>query len=468
MRELSYGTCRLFAMCNKIEKERLQDTPVSPTPDTTLLPISTSNYTSLHQSSGFPYQMTSYMQNSFVISLLATALLTSNGAAYTTPNRRDVLSQSAAVAASSLATTAVSSTIAKPVFADELATTSTDSKVAVPTVKMGSLDVSRTIQGYWQLAGGHGKYKPEDAIANMRAHYKAGITTLDTADIYGPSEKIMGQFMAEELAKGTKPPPVPNTKFCCFRFLDEIDKNEVKSRILSQIDRLQVPSLSLVQYFWYNYDVKKYVDVALMLTELKEEGLIQEIGATNFDLRRLKEMKDAGVPIVSHQVQMSALDRRPVQSGMADWCLENDVKLIAFGTVGSGILSEKYLGAAAPTQQQQNTSSMRMYSGTASRFGDWSLVQELLRTMSDVAENVRVTGRCPNANISNIAQRYVLDATPAVGSVLIGVRNQNHIEENVRTHEFTLTSSEIGAINDVVAKRKGPKGDVWDIERGYA
>jgi len=202
-----------------------------------------------------------------------------------------------------------------------------------------------------------------------------------------------------------------------------------------------------------------------MLTELKEEGLIGEIGATNFDLTRLKELKDAGVPLVSHQVQLSCLDQRPVQSGMADWCAENDISLIAFGTVGSGILSEKYLGRNPPTQEEKNTSSMKMYSKTAERFGSWDLVQDLLKTMDAVAADVRSSGRCENANISNIAQRYVLD-TKSVASVLIGVRNQNHIEDNVRTHSFELTQGERDSIGSVLAKRTGPVGDVWDLERG--
>jgi aryl-alcohol dehydrogenase-like predicted oxidoreductase len=106
-----------------------------------------------------------------------------------------------------------------------------------------------------------------------------------------------------------------------------------------------------------------------------------------------------------------------------------------------------------------------MYSTTASRFGDWSLVQELLRTLDAVAKNVRSDGRCPKANIANIAQRYVLE-TPAVASVLIGVRNTDHIDENVRTHSFQLKEDERDVIDAVVAKRRGPSGDVWDIERG--
>jgi aryl-alcohol dehydrogenase-like predicted oxidoreductase len=370
--------------------------------------------------------------------------------------RRDAWGRMAAVGA----TTASGILLPRGVYAAEEGT-STVATTTVPKVRLGdsNLETSRTIQGYWQLAGGHGRYREADALANMEAHFKAGITNMDTADIYGPSEIIVGKFV------GSQPKAVPFTKFCCFRYLEEIDRAEVKERIQKACERLQVAKLPLVQFFWSNYDVKKYVDVGLWLAELKEEGLIGEIGATNFDLKRLQEMKTAGVPIVSHQVQMSALDRRPVQSGMADWCKENKVSLIAFGTVASGILSNRYLGKDAPTQEEKNTASMRMYSSTASRFGDWKTVQELLRTMDAVAGQVRADGRCADANISNIAQRYILE-TPAVAAVLIGVRNQDHIAENLRSHAFTLNADERDAIDKVVAKRTGPKGDVWDIERG--
>ena len=271
---------------------------------------------------------------------------------------------------------------------------------------------------------------------------------------------IVGKFIKAQ------PKAIPLTKFCCFRYLEDIDRAEVRQRVERACERLQVQSLPLVQFFWSNYSVKRYVDVALMLTELRDKGLIQEIGATNFDLKRLQELKKADVPVVSHQVQMSALDRRPVQSGMADWCAENDISLVSFGTVGSGILSNEFLNRKAPAPEELNTASLRMYGATAARFGDWKLVQELLSTLDAVAQNVRSDGRCAEANISNIAQRYVLE-TPAVASLLIGVRNQEHLGENVRTHTFQLKQEEKEEIDRVVAKRKGPVGDVWDIERGY-
>ena len=146
-----------------------------------------------------------------------------------TLNRRDMLDRMATVGAGVGAMTASGLIVPRSALADvsEVETAPVVATPAVPTVKLGgsSLEVSKTIQGYWQLAGGHGRYRETDAISNMEAHVKAGITTLDTADIYGPSELIVGKFMKDH------PTAIPCTKFCCFRYLEEIDRDEVKLRI---------------------------------------------------------------------------------------------------------------------------------------------------------------------------------------------------------------------------------------------
>lgn len=244
---------------------------------------------------------------------------------------------------------------------------------------------------------------------------------------------------------------------------------------------------------------------------------------------QLGEHCDPPPGAVLGQVQLSALDSRPLQSGMASWCEDNGKKLIAFGTVGGGLLSERYLGAPAPSSAQLDTArdknrtwngsflmqgtcfgccftpeergisvscfgwvrcggshgfcaraasdtrlptlprqqgcspsqvSLRMYGGTTSRFGGWELQQELLRTMSVAAKKHGVS-------IANVAQRYVLQCSPSVAAVLIGVRNSAHIAENAATHSFALDGEDMAAIRAVIEKRSGPKGDVWDLERGY-
>ena len=52
-----------------------------------------------------------------------------------------------------------------------------------------------------------------------------------------------------------------------------------------------------------------------------------------------------GIPIATNQVSFSLLDRRAAEE-MSAFCLENGVRLLAYGTLGGGFLSERWLGAA--------------------------------------------------------------------------------------------------------------------------
>ena len=100
-------------------------------------------------------------------------------------------------------------------------------------------------------------------------------------------------------------------------------------------------------FFWLDFNVKRYVQVAQWLAELKEEGLIGELGVTNFDQPRLAELVEAGVPVVSNQIQYSILDRR-AQNGLAQYCKKHGIALITFGSVGG----EKQLWAVLEVASQ--------------------------------------------------------------------------------------------------------------------
>ena len=87
---------------------------------------------------------------------------------------------------------------------------------------------------------------------SMAEHFKAGITTMDTADIYGPSEVIVGNFVK------TQPAAVPCTKFCCFRYLEEIDKNVVRARILK----------ASIYFFFDTYEARTINYSSCQLTDI--------------------------------------------------------------------------------------------------------------------------------------------------------------------------------------------------------
>src|ERR1041385_2239137 len=57
------------------------------------------------------------------------------------------------------------------------------------------LKICRILNGMWQVAGAHGSINPEAAVEEMVKYYDEGFTTWDLADIYGPAEDFIGDFM---------------------------------------------------------------------------------------------------------------------------------------------------------------------------------------------------------------------------------------------------------------------------------
>jgi hypothetical protein len=165
-------------------------------------------------------------------------------------------------------------------------TPAADGEAGVPKQKFGArgLELSRLVQGHWQLSwhSDGGSRKTEAILADMQTHRAAGITTFDTADIYGPSEEIIGRYFNEQGGAGAQ----VCTKFCCFDKLDKIDKKQVAKRIKRSCQKLGVPKIDLIALFWLDFGVQNYVQVAKYLVELQQEGLIGEIGVTNFDVPR--------------------------------------------------------------------------------------------------------------------------------------------------------------------------------------
>ena len=138
----------------------------------------------------------------------------------------------------------------------------------------------------------------------MDRFVEAGITTFDCADIYTGVEELIGRWLRTRSAAAAA--VQVHTKY-----VPDLDRLSTHSRadvvrgIDRSLQRLGVDALDLVQLHWWDYDAPGYVDAALWLNELRAAGKIRHVGLTNFDRQRLAEIADAGVPVVSHQVQYS-------------------------------------------------------------------------------------------------------------------------------------------------------------------
>ncbi|KIZ03461.1 hypothetical protein MNEG_4503 [Monoraphidium neglectum] len=150
---------------------------------------------------------------------------------------------------------------------------------------------------------------------------------------------------------------------------------------------------------------------------------------------------------------------------MVQYCQQNGIKLLAYGSVGGGLLSDRYVeepkknlfGGSRFSNVDLNTSSLKMYWNVARRFGGQDLWRRLLTVLRSVADKHNVT-------VANVAVRWVMQQGEGVHPI-IGLRGVEHIENNARALALTLDAADLAAISEVLAEAQGPAGDIYSFER---
>jgi len=316
------------------------------------------------------------------------------------------------------------------------------------------------IIGGWQLTERYGRDK---AIETLLMYAEANFTTFDTADIYGQSEAILGEFRKKYIAKygeeqGSK--------------LEFYTKYVTQDATLAEARRVNVQSRSalgatphVVQFHWWNFRDERYVSTAGHLAALQSEGALRHVAACNYDTKHLKALVDADLPITVNQVQYSLLDRRP-ENGLIEYAQHQGIQLTCFGAVAGGWLSDKFLGVseqeASRLAQQAATVSMRMYKSSLDAWtgGDWNLFQKLLRALREIADSHRCT-------VATVAIAWVTSRLEATcgGGVILGVRDTRHLSDAVTARDLRLSAPQMAAIQQVLVTGKPPDGDIWSRER---
>eukprot|EP00392_Amoebophrya_sp_AT5.2_P000835 g837.t1 len=369
------------------------------------------------------------------------------------------------------------------------------------------------IIGCWQLMERH--RSPEEAVKTILAYYENGFHHFDTADIYDPSEKLLGfarEMILEAARKkqggGGVEPDESALDFHVFtkyvpssirESADRINENSRKSlgylepgaRTSNSKNTASGIPLELVQFHWWDFEDGGHVAHGRELMRLQREGKITHLAVTNFDVRHLQELiEQAEYPLRVNQVQFSLLDRRP-ENGMLALAKRHKFKLACFGAVAGGWLSEKYLGMKQDPMQASGsgafrkaaTVSLRMYYSSMQAWtqGNWGLFQELLRKLDEIAKKMQV-------KIATVAAWWVLQKLETDGyggAVIVGVRDDKHLEEtklikkgnggaggkgnanlNLGKNSF-LAAGDMADIQEVLDKGKFSKGeDIWSRERG--
>ena len=255
-------------------------------------------------------------------------------------------------------------------------------------------------------------------------------------------------------------------KICLVHFRNKLNSNDVKSTIAFTkfvpnpgpmtksiveyyIDesrkRMNVDSIDLLQFHWWDYDDLNYIQALENLEKICREGKIKHLGLTNFNTEKLKIIVDKGFNLISNQIQFSILDQRP-EFEMIPFCQKNNIGILSYGTLLGGFLSEKYLGISEPIRSELNTLSLQKYKDMIDSWGGWELFQELLSVLDEIAKKHKT-------NIPNISTKFILDI-PGISGIIIGTRLglSEHRKENSELFKISLDDSDYVKIKSVTAK----------------
>lgn len=314
------------------------------------------------------------------------------------------------------------------------------------------LECSRIVTGLWQVADQEREGRSLDhaaAAAAMADYAEAGFDSFDMADHYGGAEDIAGLFRRDgglgPVFTKWVPTPGPMTR------------EVVREGVGRSVARLGfVPEL--MQFHWWSFRHPAWLDALREMAAMRAEGALKNIGVTNFDTDHLRVAVRNGAPVVTNQLSFSLLDRRAA-GRMSEFCLANDVKLLAYGTLGGGFLSERWIDRAEPAEGEIGDWSKMKYRRFIIAMGGWAVFQRLLREVAAIA-------RKHGVSVSNVATRWVLEH-PAVGAVIVGARltEAEHRADNLRLFSFALDAEDRERLAHALAAARPIPGDCGDEYR---
>jgi aryl-alcohol dehydrogenase-like predicted oxidoreductase/enamine deaminase RidA (YjgF/YER057c/UK114 family) len=319
----------------------------------------------------------------------------------------------------------------------------------------GGLRIRRLITGLWQMADQERDGRPFDldkAAEELAAYARAGFDTFDMADHYGSAEIVAG-MVHRAMRQAGETPPVILTKWCPPPGPMTLDV--VRAGVETSLRRLDMPCVDILQFHWWRYESPEYLDALTHLMRLREEGLIREIGLTNFDAAHLHMVLKHGIKVATNQVCFSLLDRRAA-GALSKVAATEGVRLLAFGTLCGGFLSDRWVGATEPADIA-DWSRMK-YKRFVDAAGGWRQFQALLATLAPIA-------RKHGVSVSNLASRWVLDHG-AVAATIIGARlgENEHRADNLAVFDVALDAgdrAEISAATDALTPISGDCGDEY-------
>src|SRR5581483_4501512 len=221
--------------------------------------------------------------------------------------------------------------------------TSTTAKFATHVLGNSALQLTPIGYGAWAIGGGNwefgwGSQDESEAIAAIEQALDSGLNWIDTAAVYGlgRSEEVVGKAL-----KGRATKPLVFTK-CSMRWgadrkiYRSLKKESLEEEVDASLRRLGVDAIDLYQIHWPNPE-DELDEGWETLAKFQEQGKVRFIGVSNFSVEQMKRVQKIA-PITSLQPPYSLL-RRDIENEILPFCLENNIGVINYSPMVSGLLT---------------------------------------------------------------------------------------------------------------------------------
>lgn len=314
---------------------------------------------------------------------------------------------------------------------------------------LGTSDVQITpiLIGTWQ-AGKRMWVGIEDAdsIQAIRAAFEAGITTVDTAEVYGEghSERIVAEALSDVRDR---------VEYATKVFANHLKYDQVIEACDRSLKNLKTEYIDLYQIHWpsgaFNSEIVPIEETMRALNYLQDQGKIRAIGVSNFSRDQLAEASKYG-RIDSLQPAYS-LFWRQVEKDAVPYCIENNISILAYSPLAQGLLTGKF-AADQKFYPSDNRASNRLFQGE-----NFERAQQALQKLRPIAVHHRAT-------LAQLALAWLI-AQPQTNAIA-GVRYAEQAKDNALAADIKLSSDElaqIDAIGRIVTDHLDNSPVMWNL-----
>jgi aryl-alcohol dehydrogenase-like predicted oxidoreductase len=309
------------------------------------------------------------------------------------------------------------------------------------TQRLGNSDLFITPIGFgaWAIGGGGwefawGAQDDRDSIDAIREALDCGVNWIDTAAVYGlgHSEEVVARAL-----DGMRDRPYVFTK--CGMVWDgqgkighSLKADSIRRECEASLRRLKVEAIDLYQIHWPDPD-DQIEEGWAALAALRRAGKVRHVGVSNFDVEQLRRAQ-AIVPITSLQPRYSLLHRE-VEGQILPFCAQEDIGVIAYSPMGSGLLT------GAMSRERIATLPADDWRKRHPDFQEPQLSRNL-----KLVRLLRAIGRHHGRTPAEVAVAWVLH-NPAVTGAIVGARAPGQVRGVAGAADFRLTPHEVEEID---------------------